>query len=51
MSPADGRDPPEPPPSKREFVTLFAGDHPPLLLQQIPDLEHGFHTPAPLGES
>ena len=26
--------PPEPPPSKREFVTLFSGDHPPLLLQQ-----------------
>ena len=27
------------------------GGHPPLLLQQIPDLEHGFHTPASLGES
>jgi hypothetical protein len=25
--------------------------HPPLLLQQSPDLEHGFHTPALLGES
>jgi hypothetical protein len=24
---------------------------PPFLLQQIPDLEHGFHTPASLGES
>jgi hypothetical protein len=36
---------------RREFITLFGGGHPPLLLQQIPDLQHGFHTPAPLGES
>ncbi len=27
------------------------GGHPPLLLQQIPDLEHSFHAPASLGES
>jgi hypothetical protein len=30
---------------------LLGGGHPPLVLQQIPDLEHGFHTPAPLGKS
>ena len=36
---------------RREFITLLGGGHPPLLPQQIPDLEHGFHTPALLGES
>jgi hypothetical protein len=35
---------------RREFIPLLGGSHPPLLLQQIPDLEHDFHTP-PLGKS
>jgi hypothetical protein len=36
---------------RREFITLLGSGHPPLLPQQIPDLEHGFQKPASLGES
>jgi hypothetical protein len=32
-------------------VERLGGSHPPLLHNKASDLEHGFHTPALLGES
>ena len=32
-------------------VERLGGSHPPLLHNKTSDLEHGFHTPALLGES